>query len=49
MKNKVNFDEFHLLEDEQLLELIHDKNDYALDFLMRKYKLLVEKNPNPIF
>ncbi len=49
MKNKVNFDEFHLLEDEQLLELIHDKNDYALDFLMRKYKLLVEKKSQSYF
>ncbi len=49
LKNKVNFDEFHLLADEQLLELIHEKNDYALDFLMRKYKLLVEKKSQSYF
>ena len=49
MKRKVNFDEFHLLEDEQLLELIHDKNDHALDFLMRKYRLLVEKKSQSYF
>lgn len=49
MEQKIKFDEFHLLEDEQLLDLIHDKDDYALDFLMNKYKLLVEKKSRSYF
>ena len=49
MEQKIKFDEFHLLEDEQLLDLIHKKDDYALDFLMNKYKLLVEKKSRSYF
>jgi len=49
MEQRIKFDEFHLLEDEQLLELIHEKDDYALDFLMNKYKLLVEKKSRSYF
>jgi len=49
LSQTIKFDEFHLLEDEQLLELIHKKNDYALDFLMNKYKLLVEKKSRSYF
>ncbi len=49
MEQKIKFDEFHLLEDEQLLDLIHEKDDYALDFLMNKYKLLVEKKSRSYF
>lgn len=49
MEQKITFEEFHLLEDDQLLELIHKKNDYALDFLMNKYKLLVEKKSRSYF
>jgi len=45
----INIEEFHLLDDEDLLSLIHENNDYALDFLMKKYKLLVEKKARSYF
>ncbi len=49
MRQNIKFDEFHLLEDKELLELIHKKDNYALDFLMNKYKLLVEKKSRSYF
>jgi len=46
--NSIEVD-YHLLTDEELLELVHEKDDFALDFLMKKYKLLVEKKSKSYF
>lgn len=40
---------YETLTDEQLIERIHLKENHALDFLMNKYKLLVEKKSKSYF
>lgn len=35
--------------DEEILELVREKNDAALDFLMNKYKILVERKAKSYF
>lgn len=42
-------DVFLTLSDEELITLVHEKENYALDFLMNKYKLLVEKKAKSYF
>lgn len=49
MEQTLKLDDFHTLTDEELLDLVHEKEDYALDFLMNKYKLLVEKKSRSYF
>lgn len=43
------FSEYEQLEDKELIWLIHQKDDFALDFLMNKYKRLVEKKSSSYF
>ena len=43
------FEELADLSDEQLINLVRDDNDYALDYLMNKYKKLVEKKSKSYF
>jgi RNA polymerase sporulation-specific sigma factor len=42
-------EEFQSMVDEELVEHIRQKNDLAIDFLMNKYKLLVEKKAKTYF
>lgn len=39
----VAFEELPLYNDQELVEMIRDGHDFALDFLMNKYKALVER------
>lgn len=43
MGNVVAFEELPLYNDQELVELVHNGHNFALDFLMNKYKVLVER------
>ena len=45
----VAFDDLVTYSDEGLVELIREGDDYALDYLMTKYKILVEKKSKSYF
>ncbi len=49
MEQSLKQDVFLTLSDEELITLVHEKENYALDFLMNKYKLLVEKKAKSYF
>lgn len=45
----IAFEELTTCSDEELVNLVRDNHDYALDFLMNKYKKLVEKKSKSYF
>ena len=49
MEQAQQLEEFQSMVDEELVEHIRQKNDLAIDFLMNKYKLLVEKKAKTYF
>lgn len=49
MGEVVAFEELPLYNDQELVELIRNGHDFALDFLMNKYKALVERKSNSYF
>jgi len=49
LEQTLRINELTLLNDEQLIERVHERDDYALEFLMNKYKMLVEKKAKSYF
>ena len=49
MEQAEQIQEFQSMVDEELVEHIRQNNDLAIDFLMNKYKLLVEKKAKTYF
>ena len=49
MEQVVAFDDLPLYNDEELVGFIREGHDFALDFLMNKYKVLVEKKAKSYF
>ncbi len=49
MEQVEQLEAFQLMVDEELIEHIRQNNDLAIDFLMNKYKLLVEKKSKTYF
>lgn len=49
MEQALKLQEFELLQDEELIELIQNNDDLALEYLMIKYKKLVEKKAKSYF
>lgn len=49
MGEVVAFEELPLYNDQELVELIRNGHDFALDYLMNKYKALVERKSNSYF
>ena len=48
-KGKVNKEEFVLFEDEQVVELVHNGNSEALDYLITKYRNFVRAKARSYF
>lgn len=49
MGEVVAFEELPLYNDQELVELVRNGHDFALDFLMNKYKILVERKAKSYF
>ncbi|PKM53425.1 MAG: RNA polymerase sporulation sigma factor SigH [Firmicutes bacterium HGW-Firmicutes-3] len=49
MERVIAFEELTIYTDEEIVVLIREGHDYALDFLMNKYKKLVEKKSKSYF
>lgn len=49
MGQVVAFNDLRMHTDEQLIEMVRDGHKYALDFLLNKYKVLVEKKSKSYF
>lgn len=44
-----NYTDLHMLDDEELIHLIHQENKHALDFLINKYRHFVQRKARTYF